>query len=320
MILIPKIIHQVWEGKSEPLPENLAVLAKSWKKYNPDWEYRLWNKEQMEDLVSKEFPDLLETYYSFPQDVQRWDAIRYMILYHIGGVYADLDSECLDSLDELLDDKSCCFGLEPPEHAEDLNSKFVISNAIMATKPKQLFLKKVITELNNFKSFENESYYVVKSTGPLLLNRVYKTFTQKNKIDLIDYKLVTPLTKHESDLIFQGKETNEIAEKFDAAYVVHYFFGSWYTPKNNIINNKIIVNTSISHNTFSTRIVIAHYNEDLSWINNLNIPYSIYTHDNSLLTHNNIFVEKNKGNEATLYLKYIIDNYNNLPDKILFVH
>ena len=32
--------------------------------------------------------------FKFPYDVMRWDVIRYMILYKIGGLYVDFDYEC----------------------------------------------------------------------------------------------------------------------------------------------------------------------------------------------------------------------------------
>ena len=34
---IPKIIHQIWSGVDEPLPEYFSVLGETWKKYHPDW-------------------------------------------------------------------------------------------------------------------------------------------------------------------------------------------------------------------------------------------------------------------------------------------
>lgn len=90
--MIPKIIHQVWEGATEPvMPKRLQILSESWKEKNPTWEYRLWNKSDMELLVEYDFPDYKETYFKFEQSVLRWDTIRYMILYKYGGFYADLD-------------------------------------------------------------------------------------------------------------------------------------------------------------------------------------------------------------------------------------
>ena len=92
---IPKIIHQVWEGRTEPcMPTRLQILARTWREQNPDWEYHLWNGEEMDELVEKHFPEYLSMYRSFPYNVQRWDTIRYMILYVYGGVYTDLDTEC----------------------------------------------------------------------------------------------------------------------------------------------------------------------------------------------------------------------------------
>lgn len=39
-----------------------------------------------------------DVYNSYPYAVQRWDMIRYLILYEYGGIYADLDYECIDAL------------------------------------------------------------------------------------------------------------------------------------------------------------------------------------------------------------------------------
>lgn len=65
----------------------------------------------------------------------------------------------------------------------------------------------------------------------------------------------------------------------------------------------------------STHIVIAHYNEDISYLDNIQYPFTlISTHSIPKETF------PNKGNEAGTYLKYIIDNYNNLPDYIAFLH
>ncbi|MFS2453661.1 glycosyltransferase family 32 protein [Parabacteroides distasonis] len=76
---IPKIIHQVWEGRTEPcMPTRLQILARTWREQNPDWEYHLWNGEEMDELVEKHFPEYLSMYRSFPYNVQRWDTIRYM--------------------------------------------------------------------------------------------------------------------------------------------------------------------------------------------------------------------------------------------------
>jgi hypothetical protein len=66
-------------------------------------------------------------------------------------------------------------------------------------------------------------------------------------------------------------------------------------------------------------IVVAHYNEDVSWLDLYvnHIPHVLYTKVTPFASHN---LGINKGNEATSYLKYIIDNYELLPDVIAFIH
>lgn len=71
-------------------------------------------------------------------------------------------------------------------------------------------------------------------------------------------------------------------------------------------------------------IVTSHYNEDLNWLINQNeYDYKIYTKNKNFINNYNqdkIFDCINKGNEASSYLKFIIDNYDNLPDFTAFIH
>jgi hypothetical protein len=72
----------------------------------------------------------------------------------------------------------------------------------------------------------------------------------------------------------------------------------------------------------SKEIVISHYTENLEWTKLLPIKYKIYSKtldtnlSENIIGHTNI----NRGQEALGYLDYILDNYNTLPDKILFFH
>jgi len=63
------------------------------------------------------------------------------------------------------------------------------------------------------------------------------------------------------------------------------------------------------------RVCIARYNEDIEWANNLKYPYTIISKE-GIPQDTGI----NKGNEASSYLQFIIDNYNNLPNYTAFVH
>lgn len=66
-------------------------------------------------------------------------------------------------------------------------------------------------------------------------------------------------------------------------------------------------------------IVVSHYNEDINWANELDYPVFIYS--KTIKSEKNIKLQKNNiGNEATSYLEYIVDNYDNLSDWIYFCH
>jgi len=65
-------------------------------------------------------------------------------------------------------------------------------------------------------------------------------------------------------------------------------------------------------------VLIAHYNEDLNWIKTIDSNLKIFIYSKTNKNHH--FYPINKGQEVNLYLKYIIDNYKNLPEKTLFLH
>ena len=88
-------------------------LAESWRRNHPGWEYRLWTDTQNREFIRTRYPDFLVRYDSYPYHIQRVDAVRYFILYTFGGLYVDLDFECIHSLERLLAEHECLFGLEP---------------------------------------------------------------------------------------------------------------------------------------------------------------------------------------------------------------
>lgn len=72
---------------------------------------------------------------------------------------------------------------------------------------------------------------------------------------------------------------------------------------------------------YNVDMVVSRYNENVDWIDNfkdiLNLKVLIYHHGNPDNSYN---IPKNVGNEATVYFKYIIDHYDNLPEYIYLVH
>ncbi|CAK7054174.1 MAG: hypothetical protein PARBB_02671 [Parabacteroides distasonis] len=224
---IPKIIHQVWEGRTEPkMPTRLQILARTWREQNPDWEYHLWNGEEMDELVEKHFPEYLSMYRSFPYNVQRWDTIRYMILYVYGGVYTDLDTECFRPMTPLLENVTIGFGEEPPIPAKPIR----IGNAFLVSEKGNPGWLTILNEiLTNTEEKESTIETVMHSTGPNMINRLFDRLKKENGAYGFPYSQVTPVSKYDMyRYIFQG-EKEVFFEKIKQAYCTHYFFGSWDT-------------------------------------------------------------------------------------------
>ncbi len=225
---IPRIIHQIYEDPAGP-PEWLLTLAETWKEHHPAWEYRFWDKKEMEDFLGKEFPEFIQTYRAYSFNVQRWDAIRYLILYKIGGLYVDLDYECLEPLDSLLNDALCCMGMEPTGHVVAHNKALIVGNALMASVPNHPYFGAMIEEMMNGDQYSNypEFLQVMETTGPLMTTRLYENYPNKDEITLLSADLVAPLTLSEVREMARGLESPYIEDKIEKCFAIHYFGGSW---------------------------------------------------------------------------------------------
>lgn len=129
---IPKIIHQVWVGG--PVPEKYKNFQKTWKKYNPDWVYKLWTDEDIESFGMWN-KDLFDRAQAFAEKADIW---RYEIIYRYGGVYADMDFECIKPLDIFNHCYDFYAGIEP------LGGPLRVNNAFFAASPGHPILKECV--------------------------------------------------------------------------------------------------------------------------------------------------------------------------------
>jgi hypothetical protein len=72
-------------------------------------------------------------------------------------------------------------------------------------------------------------------------------------------------------------------------------------------------------NTIDVMIVVASYKHNTSWLSKLDLPYIIYTKEDPS-SNPKYNLPDNRGHEATIYLRYIIDHYETLPREIVFIH
>ena len=77
----------------------------------------------------------------------------------------------------------------------------------------------------------------------------------------------------------------------------------------------------ITHKEPNLVIVTSHFREDLTWLKKSKYPVVLIDHEGSespAIEPTTII--PNRGNEASSYIRYIIDNWGNLPDYVAFIH
>jgi mannosyltransferase OCH1-like enzyme len=108
MSVLPKLIHQIWIQGQDNLPKEYKENQNTWIYMNPGWEYRLWDDQQLIDLIEEKYYDLLERYMTYTKPVLKADLGRLVVLHEYGGIYLDMDTNCtktygLDQLYKCID-------------------------------------------------------------------------------------------------------------------------------------------------------------------------------------------------------------------------
>lgn len=105
--MIEKIIWQTYKDPFDKLPAYAKQAADSWKNLNPEFEYRYMDDEEASAFIKSEYGDeVYDLFMNVPVGVMRGDMWRYLVIYKYGGVYADLDTECLKPISSWLKDDS----------------------------------------------------------------------------------------------------------------------------------------------------------------------------------------------------------------------
>lgn len=235
---IPKRIIQTNKSLDLSLLEKAAVA--NIKLLNPDFEYVFFDDQQVEEFVEKEFPEYRSVFHSFSVPIQRYDFFRYLAVYRFGGFYLDMDVLLASNLSELLD-FDCVFPFEALTIVtflrEEYNMDWALGNYAFGAAPGHPFLRAIIEncvraqkELNwalammrSVPRVFHEEYYVLYTTGPLLVSRTLAMFQDVEK----HVKVLFP------EDVCDVKYWNQFGE-----YGVHLMGGSW-RKRNGILKRRL---------------------------------------------------------------------------------
>jgi len=193
--LVPPIIHHILIGNIDLNKRPTWITARqACIEWHPNYEFKFWNNSSAEKLIQEEFPWFSETWKNYPYAIQRADSLRYLILYHYGGIFLDMDLHCRRSLGPL----------RRFEFISPAAYPVGISNGFLMASPRHPFIKVLVDQLPLFnRNFLLPYATVMFSTGCMYISAQYSLYKDPCRLKLLDYKqhglsgrVSTPLFHH----------------------------------------------------------------------------------------------------------------------------
>ncbi|KAK0630945.1 glycosyltransferase family 32 protein [Bombardia bombarda] len=98
---VPPILHHISLGSGAAAHTKWSDVRQTCLDIHPGWEAFLWTDETAGEFVAEHFPELRTMWEGYRYPIQKIDALRYMALYHYGGVILDMDLQCNRALGPL---------------------------------------------------------------------------------------------------------------------------------------------------------------------------------------------------------------------------
>jgi mannosyltransferase OCH1-like enzyme len=243
--MIPKIIHQYWNGAHPP-----KGLMQHCRDLHPDWEYHLWTPENVGEIPDFHNEDIFNAF-SHQQVNDQSDILRFEVLRTYGGIYLDADTVCFRSLEPLRKN-----GFFAGYHNFDnpgiphRKNKNIASAVIGSVKNHPLAVELVHVLGNNQKHARGPAW---KNVGPGLLTRVVTDCTICNAtgdIHIYPYWAFVPYHFREKSVL-----TSYIHRLWELPRVKKYnsycmnlwgtTFNAWKSLQNIITPPNVIVSNAI---------------------------------------------------------------------------
>jgi glycosyltransferase involved in cell wall biosynthesis len=227
---IPFVLHQI--GRDGQVPPHLEPFRSSWTYWNPDLEVILWTDASLRTFIAEHAAQFLPIFDGYSHGVCRADLGRYLLLQHCGGIYADLDCQCLQPLAPLLEGHELVVAPEPEIHHQQKNVlerglQQIICPSFMASVPAHPLWGDVLAELSRFSPADVLTPDdVLDATGPFMLSRVFAA-KPGYASGLVSADLIYPFTKTDC---WEGQIFDPLfwSRRSFGAFVAHYWDGSWF--------------------------------------------------------------------------------------------
>ena len=230
-------IFLTWKHKH--VPAALKACVNSCKINLNGAKIFFYDDQEALDFVETYYPEFLSVYLGYPSGILRADIWRVLVLYKFGGVYADIDVECLRPLDQLLekvghDDWELLLTTDHPVHERiHFGGRTMWMNDFMIAKPGARFLKEVIDNFSSMAGGDHQPADAVMVTGPGLFARLVNSAggPAAAGVTPLPWEWIHPLP----DMSNEFSESQEYLQKIrdrtwredHDPFVVHYWHHTW---------------------------------------------------------------------------------------------
>lgn len=213
--MIPQIIHFCWFS-GDKYPPLIDYCIKSWKKFLPEYEIKLWNF----DVFPPEKSEWVRQAVQHKKYAFAADYIRAYALYTEGGIYLDSDVEVIKSFNPLLN-RPYFFGKE---------SHNLIEAAVMGSEKGNPLFGKILEYYKDKQFVKDDGTYDVYPLPKIMGDIILANYTLKKVYSINEYPSIETEILLFPASFFSPKSylTGELKMNEDT-YCIHHFDGSWLT-------------------------------------------------------------------------------------------
>lgn len=225
---VPFILHRTsrdFGALSYPINE----FHDECKKYYKNWEIKEWTDTGIDHFVKTEYPQYYSRFSEMVPIIRRVDAVRYLWMHYYGGVYLDMDVECIRPLDD--------FVRALPRGSTAWIEGYPEPFVLMSTSGNNFWLFSFELILRDWKK------YNVRSTGgPQGLDRMARAYVNAFGVDAVrKFSISDPSVAnglHPKGDVVPGEETwrwihgpKEFApSQSPVHHKIGFFSGHWFDP------------------------------------------------------------------------------------------
>ncbi len=188
--MIPKILHFIWIQGASAMPAEYRWCLDTWAPMYPGWEIKLWTRDNLPKLQNS------GVWKRNVPTVQS-DIARLEVVWRMGGVFMDVDMQCLRPIGPLIKDS----------HAfVSMRNRDFLENSGFGAEPEHPWLLDAIRE---FDRSQEKIWRVLDADAPFR-----KAVDLHPEIDVFPYTVFHVIP-------------NDSRKLLDEAYTIHHRFSDW---------------------------------------------------------------------------------------------